>query len=218
MARTRGQPEGSGAGAATGVPAARACPPQRKQAATRITKAKVLMAAVSICVPLPHLMPRHCKMKNPRMMTTAISLTCPASGGISSPVYSPMTMATAAAVPQVESQSLQPTMNPAYSPNARRAKLYWPPLRGMAAEFGQGRCSRERVESANDPHAEKEIDVGEPQCDVTGSANDSRRDGVANGGGYTEPHAKHFQQATAAAWGGNAVQTATRRGGSGRGR
>jgi hypothetical protein len=36
-------------------------------------------------------------------------------------------------VPQVESQSLHPTMNPAYSPMARREKLYCPPLRGMAA-------------------------------------------------------------------------------------
>ena len=31
-----------------------------------------------------------------------------------------MTMATAAAVPQVESQSLQPTRKPAYSPRPRR--------------------------------------------------------------------------------------------------
>src|SRR5215470_19047547 len=48
-------------------------------------------------------------------------------------VYSPMTMATAAFVPQVESQSLQPTRKPAYSPTPRRAKLYWPPLRGIIA-------------------------------------------------------------------------------------
>src|SRR5882672_649463 len=44
-----------------------------------------------------------------------------------------MTMATAAAVPQVESQSLHPTIKPAYSPMARREKLYCPPLRGMEA-------------------------------------------------------------------------------------
>src|SRR3984893_16026386 len=131
MARASGHPEGSGgAGAMVAEAAARACPPQRKQAAMTITKADVLMAAVTSCVPLPHLMPRHCKMKNPTMTTTALSLTWLASGGISSPLYSAMTMATAAAVPQVESQSLQPTMKPAYSPRARREKLYWPPLRG----------------------------------------------------------------------------------------
>ena len=39
-------------------------------------------------------------------------------------LYSPMTMPTTALVPAVESQSLQPTMKPAYSPMARRAKLY----------------------------------------------------------------------------------------------
>src|ERR1700719_1583620 len=134
MAKASGHPEGGGHVAATDAgAAARACPPQRKQAATTITKAKVFIAAVSSCVPLPHLMPRHCKTKNPRMMTTAMSLTWPANGGMSSLLYSPMTMATAAAVPQVESQSLQPTMNPAYSPSARWEKLYWPPLRGMAA-------------------------------------------------------------------------------------
>ena len=93
----------------------------------------VFIAAVTSCVPLPQLIPRHCKMKNPTMTAIAMGWTCPASAGISAPLYSPMTMATAAAVPHVESQSLQPTMNPAYSPNARRAKLYWPPLRGMAA-------------------------------------------------------------------------------------
>src|SRR4029077_2780889 len=64
---------------------------------------------------------------------TAIIFTCPASIGKSSPLYSAITMPTAAAVPQVESQLLHPTMNPAYSPMARREKLYCPPLRGMAA-------------------------------------------------------------------------------------
>ena len=67
-------------------------------------------------------------------MTAMILIFCgPARAGISAPLYSPMTMATAAAVPQVESQSLQPTTKPAYSPMARREKLYWPPLRGMEA-------------------------------------------------------------------------------------
>src|SRR5271168_582192 len=42
-------------------------------------------------------------------------------------------METAAAVPQVDSQSLQPTTKPAYSPIARREKLYCPPLRGIEA-------------------------------------------------------------------------------------
>ena len=75
----------------------------------------VFMAAVTSWVLLPQLMPRHCRMKNPRMTLTAMILIfCgPARAGISAPLYSPMTMATAAAVPQVESQSLQPTTKPA---------------------------------------------------------------------------------------------------------
>src|SRR5258705_12933097 len=135
MANASGHPDGRGATAAADIVAAAPpeCPPQRKHAATTITKAKVLIPAVSSCVPLPHLMPRHCKMKKPTITTTAIVFTWPASGAISSPLYSPITMATAAAVPQVESQSLHPTIKPAYSPSARLEKLYWPPLRGMAA-------------------------------------------------------------------------------------
>src|SRR4030095_13211369 len=41
-----------------------------------------------------------------------------------------VTRATAAVAPQVDNQSDQPTMNPAYSPKAYRAKTYCPPERG----------------------------------------------------------------------------------------
>src|SRR5215470_11530528 len=129
-----GQPDGiAGARAVDATASARACPPNRKHAAIKTTKATVLIAAVASCVRLPHRTPRHCNTKNPAITSTEISLTCPASGGNSAPLYSAITMATAAAVPQVESQSLQPTTNPAYSPSARREKLYCPPLRGIAA-------------------------------------------------------------------------------------
>ena len=59
-----------------------------------------------------------------------------------------MTIATAAAVPQVESQSLHPTMKPAYSPIARREKLYCPPLRGIDAPSS---ASDEAPKSAYSP-------------------------------------------------------------------
>src|SRR5437763_7091458 len=80
-------------------------------------------------------MPRHCKIPNPTMIDTEMIFTFsgPARREKKCPLYSLMTMATAAAVPQVESQSLQPTRKPAYSPRPRREKLYWPPLSGMAA-------------------------------------------------------------------------------------
>src|SRR5258705_11115085 len=74
MANASGQPEGSGGAAAKEVTAARAGPPQRKQAATTMTNANVFIAAVASCVPLPHLIPRHCKTKKPIMKITAISL------------------------------------------------------------------------------------------------------------------------------------------------
>src|SRR5271163_390130 len=134
IATTRPHPADSGgSGAVMAGAAARAWPPNTKHATSRIANASVLSTAVKICAPLPQRIPRHCKTPKPTMMATAISFTCPASSGTRSPLYSPITMPTAAAVPQVESQSLQPTMKPAYSPNARREKLYCPPLRGMAA-------------------------------------------------------------------------------------
>src|SRR5689334_8753093 len=135
-AMARGQPDGMGSAAEAGCIAALwAGPPKRKVAATRITNAPVLRAAVKSCALLPQRMPRHCRTPKPTTMETESILTfCgPARMEKRRPLYSLMTMATAAAVPQVESQSLQPTMKPAYSPKARREKLYWPPLRGIAA-------------------------------------------------------------------------------------
>src|SRR5580700_11302467 len=134
IAMTNGQPVGiAGSGEAVAAAVGRVCPPSMKQAATRTKKEAVLIAEVTSCVPLPQRIPRHCKKKNTQMMPTAIAGSCPARVGKKSRLYSAMTMETAAAVPHVESQSLHPTMKPAYSPMARREKLYWPPLRGIAA-------------------------------------------------------------------------------------
>src|SRR5579859_525478 len=129
-----GHPEGVGGGIGEGE-IGRALPPSKKHATTTIRNASAFTAEVTSCVLLPQLIPRHCKRKKPTITPTAMTfnLTAPAKTGTRAPLYSAMTMATAAAVPQVESQSLQPTMNPAYSPMARREKLYWPPLRGIAA-------------------------------------------------------------------------------------
>src|SRR5271155_2629313 len=113
--------------------AARACPPSAKHAMTKITNAADLIAAVISCVLRPQRIPRHCKTPKPTMTATAIIFTCPATSGKRSPLYSAITIPTAAAVPQVESQSLHPTIKPAYSPIARREKLYCPPLRGIDA-------------------------------------------------------------------------------------
>src|ERR1700676_2726363 len=134
IAMTNGQPDGiDGSGEALAGTAEVAWPPSAKQAATSTKKEAVLIAEVTSCVPLPQRIPRHCKKKNTQMMATAITSSCPARAGKKSRLYSAMTMETAAAVPHVESQSLHPTIKPAYSPMARREKLYWPPLRGIEA-------------------------------------------------------------------------------------
>src|SRR5713101_8588768 len=68
-----------------------------------------------------------------------------------------------------------------------------PTARDSRAEFGNGRSAGERVESANDPHAEEETNVWEPPRDIAGSAHDSSGDGVSDGGGNAEPHAQDFE-------------------------
>src|SRR6266571_3811036 len=166
-----------------------AWPPFKKHASTRSRNPAVFIAAVRSCAPLPQRIPRHCRTPNPTIIATERSfiLSGPARMGKRLPLYSLTTMATAAAVPQVESQSLQPTMKPAYSPIARREKLYWPPLRGIAAPS-----------SANDPHSEKQPCVWKASCDVAGRSNDARGNRVADGGGNSEPHAENLQQPAAA--------------------
>src|SRR5467141_636863 len=116
MAMASGHPEGRGSDdEADCIAALCAGPPRKKQASTKIKKAPVFIAAVKSCAPLPQRIPRHCKTPNPQMMAIEMIsiLFAPARMGKRWPLYSLMTMATAAAVPQVESQSLQPTMNPA---------------------------------------------------------------------------------------------------------
>src|ERR1700690_2530523 len=132
MAMINGQPLGiAGKAKAEAEDPARAWPPNTKHAATSTTNAAALSVEVTSCVPLPQRIPRHCSRKNPQMMATANQDSRPASGGIKYRLYPAMAIEPAAAVPQVESQSLHPTMKPAYSPIARREKLYWPPLRGI---------------------------------------------------------------------------------------
>src|SRR5437879_13090775 len=115
-AMARGHPVGKGSDDEADCTAALcAGPPRRKQARTKIKKAPVFIAAVESCAPLPHLIPCHCKIPNPQMMAMEMISTfvLPERMGKRWRLYSAMTMHTAAAVPQVESQSLQPTIKPA---------------------------------------------------------------------------------------------------------
>src|ERR1700685_1373968 len=115
-AMTSGQPDCSSSGGLLVLAAAvawlPAVPPNTKHAPTRTTNATDLIAAVASCTLLPHRTPLYCSRKNRTIMPTAMARTCPASEGKSAPLYSPITMETAADVPHDDSQSLQPTMNP----------------------------------------------------------------------------------------------------------
>src|SRR5260370_3365412 len=136
MAMARGHPVGKGSEEERdSIAALWAGPPRKKQAITKTRKAPVFIAAVESCAPRPHLIPRHCKTPNPQIMAMEMISTfvVPARIGKRWPLYSAITMPTAAAVPPVENPSLQPTMKPAESPSAGPGKLYLPPLQGIAA-------------------------------------------------------------------------------------
>src|SRR5258708_15056367 len=91
--------------------------------------------------------------------------------------------------------------------------------RNSGAECRHERSSAKRVESADDPDAEEKINVGEPLRNVAGRTHDSRGDGVADGGGNSEPHAENFEEAAASArGGGDGVESAARRGAAPSGR
>jgi len=86
-------------------------------------------------------------------------------GPISSPLYSPITIATAAA-----DRKWKASRSSHDNPHIRRAaprKIVLPAAaRNGRAKFGHGRSSEKRVESAHDPNAKKQIDVRQPLRDV----------------------------------------------------
>src|SRR2546425_6453145 len=85
----------------------------RKANRTKAAKARTLSRLVRFWVKLPQRTPRHCKRANSNAVIRAIDLVRFASGGYRTPVYSPTTIEITAIVAHVESQSLQPTTNPA---------------------------------------------------------------------------------------------------------
>ena len=87
-----------------------------------VAKARVFRRLVSSCERLPQRTLRHCKSAKASVTAEAIHALRPASAGTRVWAYSPMTRATMATVPHVESQSLQPTTKAGYSPSARRTK------------------------------------------------------------------------------------------------
>src|SRR5260370_36378934 len=126
MAMARGNPVGKGSEEdPDSIAALWAGPPRKKHAITKTRKAPVFIAAVESCAPLPHFIPRHCKTPNPQMMAMEmISIfVVPARMGKRWPLYSAMTMATAAGVPQGQMQARPPTKNSAEWPGARRYQV-----------------------------------------------------------------------------------------------
>src|SRR5207245_2549625 len=69
--------------------------------------------------------------------------------------------------------------------------------RNSGAEFGHGRSAGKCVETTENPYGKKHPHIGEQPGDVAGCSNDACGDGVADGGGHSEPHAKNLEEAAA---------------------
>src|SRR6185503_11877638 len=102
---TRGQPD-SRIGVATSR--VERWPPSTNAAAIKATKASAFNKLVMFCAVLPQAIPRHCNTANTIVMAIAIPVALPRREGIKLLANSPATMATAAVLPQLEIQSLQP--------------------------------------------------------------------------------------------------------------
>src|SRR5687767_11014966 len=104
-----------------------------KHATTSASRATALIVLVTACTRAPARTSRQSTMV--KRMTTADATYAdrPAIAGTSTPSDSASTIDTAAELPHVEIQSLQPTTNPAYSPMPARANTYCPPDRGSIA-------------------------------------------------------------------------------------
>src|SRR5206468_9406963 len=71
--------------------------------------------------------------------------------------------------------------------------------RDRRAELRQRGCSKQGVTSARRPNGEKEPGIRQPPSDVSRRAHNAGSDGVADGGGYSKPHAQNLKQPAAAA-------------------
>ena len=165
----------------------------------RSRNATVFIAAVTSCVLLPQLMPRHCKMKNADdHARRRWTWTCPASGGNQrAAVFGDDDGDGGGGAASREPVAPADDEAGVIADGAAREIVLAAAARNRGAEFGQRRRADKRVESADDPNAEEEINVGEPLRDIAGRAHDARGDSVADGGGDAEPHAENLQQAAA---------------------
>src|SRR3989442_1367543 len=67
------------------------------------------------------------------------------------------------------------------------------------AVWAGGGCSKQGVTSARRPNGEKKPGIRQPPTHVSRRAHNAGSDGVADGGGYSKPHAQDLKQPAAAA-------------------
>src|ERR1044071_9214522 len=91
-------------------------PPSQNAAAISARNASAFSRLVRFWILLPQTIPRHCR--NAKMIATAVAIVFVESAGNNATENVPISSDTAAVEPHDEIQSLQPTMNPAYSPSA----------------------------------------------------------------------------------------------------
>jgi hypothetical protein len=109
-------------GPAPGPALGPAVDPTTRAIRARAMRATALIRLVACWAASPIRIPRHWSSANATTTPAAVRDSWPARGATRGPEYSPRTMATAATLPQVASQSVQPTTNPGYGPSPRRAR------------------------------------------------------------------------------------------------
>src|SRR5580700_10714510 len=105
-------------------------PPNQKHAATSARNATALIKLVVCWTRLLVRRPVHCKAPKKQMIATPTMLSRPARDGTNAPKNSPNAIDAYAIAEVWPIQSVQPTVNPTASPNARRENTKYPPVSG----------------------------------------------------------------------------------------
>ncbi len=183
------------AGSTSGATASRAGTGKSRQKAISTPKASALRALRICCERSPTRIPRQRSRPNRSTRATPAGTRRPAMAGTRASRYSVKTIAPrdgrgAGGDPVVpadhESRVLAETSAHEHVLATRFGH--------HRARFGHGYRPEQRVETADDPHAEEERRARQPLGHVARRAEDADQDGVADDHGDTEGDAQHLEQ------------------------
>ncbi len=133
-------------------PAWRGAGSRRATTARNSTAFKIV---VKFCTPLPTFMLFHCSSANSKITPAAMARTWPCATGTRSPAYSPNTIETAAKLPAVEIQSLQPDNESRVIAQRGPRKIVLPAaVRQQRTQLGKLQRPQRHVDSTHGPCGE----------------------------------------------------------------